>query len=222
MNKPIDGSISNFNYRSYKKLGYEEWQSVFNPGNFRYPEKKYLNKILEHDWSRFNQLDFSDQNIEWVLLMKNFDEILKENSKGEEMYFTNANNIIDSYSDRFSKLKISGGNKHIFYMYTFNQEKGWEAILWGLREVINKAYYISIKEKSTLSCDCDLALKHKKDPDIQNLKNIGWINDQYYFPELYICKECNFKWITYAIDDDLGGSAWEKYAPGDEALVTYY
>jgi hypothetical protein len=28
--------IANFNFHSYRKLGGDEWQSVFNPGNFRF------------------------------------------------------------------------------------------------------------------------------------------------------------------------------------------
>jgi len=35
-NKPLNDSIPNFNYQSYKKLGHPNWQSVFNPGNFQF------------------------------------------------------------------------------------------------------------------------------------------------------------------------------------------
>jgi len=184
--------------------------------------KNYLNKIMDYDWNKFNQLDFLGQLDELSLLHNNLDKIIKENSNDHEMYFKNANNVIDSYSNQLSKLKILGRSKHNFYIYTLNEEKGWEGILWQLKNVVDKAHYKALKKKSNLNCDCTIALKHNKDPEIQNLKNIGWINDQYYFPELYTCKECNFKWITYSIDDDLGGTAWEKYSPKDEALTVYY
>jgi len=51
INKPINDTIPNFNYRSYKKLGHENWQSVTNPGNFRYDntfdEAKFANWMIE-------------------------------------------------------------------------------------------------------------------------------------------------------------------------------
>lgn len=51
-NKAIENTIPNFNFRSYRKLGHEEWQSVFNPGNFRYKEKQ----------------DFSENDLaEWII-----------------------------------------------------------------------------------------------------------------------------------------------------------
>lgn len=40
LNAPIKGLIPNFNYRSYQKKGHADWQSVFNPGNFRYPQEQ--------------------------------------------------------------------------------------------------------------------------------------------------------------------------------------
>lgn len=53
LNKPINDSIPNFNFRSYKKFGHENWQSVFNPGNFRFENRKtfdeneYVNWMIE-------------------------------------------------------------------------------------------------------------------------------------------------------------------------------
>jgi ribosomal protein S8 len=38
LNKPINDTIPNFNYHSYNKRGFKEWQSLKNPGNFRYTE----------------------------------------------------------------------------------------------------------------------------------------------------------------------------------------
>jgi hypothetical protein len=45
--KPKNG-LANFDFHSYRKLGSDKWQSVFNPGNFRYhtahpeaPDKDY-------------------------------------------------------------------------------------------------------------------------------------------------------------------------------------
>lgn len=35
-NKPDQNNLPNFNVHAYKKLGHSEWQSVFNPGNFRF------------------------------------------------------------------------------------------------------------------------------------------------------------------------------------------
>lgn len=32
--------VANFNFHSYKKLGHDEWQSVFNPGNFRFSRSR--------------------------------------------------------------------------------------------------------------------------------------------------------------------------------------
>lgn len=50
VNKPINDSIPNFNFRSYKKLGHEDWQSTFNPGNFRYIEKKTFDESKFANW----------------------------------------------------------------------------------------------------------------------------------------------------------------------------
>lgn len=50
LNKPINDSIPNFNFRSYKKRGHEEWQSIFNPGNFRYMEKQTFNESEMTNW----------------------------------------------------------------------------------------------------------------------------------------------------------------------------
>lgn len=35
-NQPDHNKFPNFDFRSYKKLGHKEWQSVHNPGNFRF------------------------------------------------------------------------------------------------------------------------------------------------------------------------------------------
>jgi len=52
INKPIDSSIHNFNYHSYKKLGHKEWQSVFNPGNFRYAKSdSVFDEAAFIDWA---------------------------------------------------------------------------------------------------------------------------------------------------------------------------
>ncbi|KAB7531037.1 hypothetical protein F8C76_05940 [Flagellimonas olearia] len=50
INKPINDTIPNFNYCSYKKLGHEDWQSVFNPGNFRYRESNAFNESELANW----------------------------------------------------------------------------------------------------------------------------------------------------------------------------
>lgn len=50
LNKPINDTIPNFNYRSYKKLGHADWQSVFNPGNFRYKESNTYTKDQLTPW----------------------------------------------------------------------------------------------------------------------------------------------------------------------------
>ena len=53
LNAPIEGHIHKFNYRSYQKQGHADWQSVFNPGNFRYPQEqpfevdKFANWMVE-------------------------------------------------------------------------------------------------------------------------------------------------------------------------------
>lgn len=49
-NKPINDTIPNFNYRSYKKLEHEDWQAVFNPGNFRYIENNEFNESELANW----------------------------------------------------------------------------------------------------------------------------------------------------------------------------
>jgi hypothetical protein len=36
---PGKDQLYNFDFQSYKKLSRAEWQSVFNPGNFRFPNK---------------------------------------------------------------------------------------------------------------------------------------------------------------------------------------
>lgn len=35
-NPPGKNEVTNFNFHAYKKLGHDKWQSVFNPGNFRF------------------------------------------------------------------------------------------------------------------------------------------------------------------------------------------
>ena len=49
-NNPLNDSIPNFNYQSFKKLGYSEWQSVFNPGNFKYNGTAKPTEIELADW----------------------------------------------------------------------------------------------------------------------------------------------------------------------------
>ena len=49
-NKPINNTVPNFNFRSYKKRGYPEWQSIYNPGNFRYDQKKNYTETELSDW----------------------------------------------------------------------------------------------------------------------------------------------------------------------------
>ncbi len=49
-NKPINDTIPNFNYHSFKKLGHDDWQSVFNPGNFRHEEKSTFNETELANW----------------------------------------------------------------------------------------------------------------------------------------------------------------------------
>ena len=50
LNKPISDSIRNFNIRFYKKLGHEDWQSVANPGNFRYKNGDAFNEVAFSRW----------------------------------------------------------------------------------------------------------------------------------------------------------------------------
>ncbi len=49
-NKPLGDTIPNFNYKSYKKLGHPDWQSVFNPGNFRFYETETYSEEDIADW----------------------------------------------------------------------------------------------------------------------------------------------------------------------------
>jgi hypothetical protein len=54
LNNPVNDTIPNFNFRTYKKLGHNDWQSVSNPGNFRYTESNnptetdLANWMIEH------------------------------------------------------------------------------------------------------------------------------------------------------------------------------
>lgn len=49
-NKPLNDSIPNFNFQSYKKLGHPDWQSVFNPGNFQFNGTEKATEKELADW----------------------------------------------------------------------------------------------------------------------------------------------------------------------------
>jgi hypothetical protein len=50
LNNPVNDTIPNFNFHSYKKLGHDNWQSVFNPGNYRYTESNMPNETEFANW----------------------------------------------------------------------------------------------------------------------------------------------------------------------------
>jgi hypothetical protein len=50
LNNPVNDTIPNFNFHSYKKLGHDNWQSVFNPGNSRYTESNMPNETEFANW----------------------------------------------------------------------------------------------------------------------------------------------------------------------------
>ena len=58
LNKPINDTIPNFNFRGYKKRGDKDWQSSYNPGNFRYTKSNTL-----------NENDFASWMIRYIVLL---------------------------------------------------------------------------------------------------------------------------------------------------------
>ncbi|MGH1337545.1 MAG: hypothetical protein ACRBFS_15585 [Aureispira sp.] len=49
LKEPNEEGLHNFSYRSYKKQG-NDWQSVFNPGNFRYPKEQSFEETKFANW----------------------------------------------------------------------------------------------------------------------------------------------------------------------------
>tara|TARA_R110000764_G_scaffold69482_1_gene143792 strand:+ start:1210 stop:1779 length:570 start_codon:yes stop_codon:yes gene_type:complete len=49
-NKPINDTIPNFNYSTFKKLGHDDWQSVLNAGSFKYKGNKEYDESELANW----------------------------------------------------------------------------------------------------------------------------------------------------------------------------
>lgn len=47
---PSEEQSFDFHYQSYKKLGHQEWQSVFNPGFFSYPSEQPFEAEQVANW----------------------------------------------------------------------------------------------------------------------------------------------------------------------------
>ena len=65
--------------------------------------------------------------------------------------------------------------------------KGGGAIIWKLINSLKDLEYKEIKKSSNGTCDCTIALNFNKPPTTDTIKNIGWIDDKYFFPEVYDC-----------------------------------
>ncbi len=186
-----------------------------------YKLEKQLDILLHHDWETFNELDVMEQLDNVMPILNEFENIVKSYTPINDIFLEEVRSIINSREKQFEKLIIRGKAKHIFYSSIYDG-KGGLRILGNLSSRIHTIEYEEMRRKSLLKCNCELALKFHKDPEMSNLKNIAWINDQYYLPEVYSCEICSFKWISYTVDDDLGGIAWEKYSSDDDSYVVYY
>lgn len=178
-------------------------------------------KISKHDWATFNTLNMMDQLGNINPLFRAFEDIVKAHTPINDLFLKEVERVIDTHKENFKKLYIKGGAKFIFYS-SMDDGKGGIHILERLFIKLHDIHYEDQKKQSTLDCDCQLALKFKKEPEFSNLKNIAWINDRYYFPEVYVCQKCNFKWVSEIIDDDIGGSSWEQYSSENDSFIVYY
>ncbi|CAM1371633.1 hypothetical protein TOREUM_40546 [Tenacibaculum litoreum] len=176
----------------------------------------YLKKVIMYDWETFNNLDYLEQVREYKELIEHFRTIIKKN---KDLDTSNINNIIDSYQKVFSSLKIEGKSIHFFPPKSLNN--GGIFIISKLKHIIEEVNYERNKKSSSLQCECQLALKFNKTPNIKNLDKIGWVNDPYHYSEVFKCKNCGINWVTYINDDSLGYVTWEKLMSKDIKSIKY-
>ena len=175
--------------------------------------KEQLDTFLHYNWEQFNALNRKEQCEKWSILQTNFIDIVKAYSTNKEFDFEAIYSLIQSYHDIFNELPIKG--KIYVRVNSF--------LLSGqLITLVKELEYQSITKNSDLDCDCHVRNRLGKSPEPHMLSKIGIINDGYYMPKLYLCSKCNFKWISYVLDDSTGNTRYEKFDPSDEGFVEYH
>lgn len=174
--------------------------------------KKFLHEIPLLDWVSFNKLIIRDQGKRIHEIMERFKAIIVEIPTAD---FDAVSIILDSFTEPYEKLEIIGKSKHFFRGY-YNKSIGGLAFLASFKRNLKDLEYEREKKHSKDKCDCLIAEKFSKAPLYDHMKKIGWINDHYYFPDVYICKVCNTRWTSFVNDDDLGYTSWEKYSSQDD------
>ena len=162
----------------------------------------HLEKLLKHDWVTFNKLALKEQNQEWQQLKQNFERIISKEYSKDGFDYKKVYSLINTYDSKFSDLPIEGK------LYIQVNKR----LLCGqLIQLIQDLEYKQIIEIENPACECQILSRFRKQPNINNLTQIGIINDHYYMPKLYSCNKCNFKWVSYITEDSVGETIFEKH-----------
>lgn len=186
--------------------------------------EKFLDDLLNYNWNKFNDLDWCEQSSVFIKFIQEFKRIINQHKDyNKEILFQN----IMSYQEAFEKLTIKGKNKHLFPPICIDNNgkshfHNGAFIPSKLITVIKDIEYKDKRASLKSNCDCKLAFQYHKTPNQKDFEKIGWIHDGYYYPKVYKCSSCGFKWKSYVLDDDLGKTVWDKLTQKDTNGLVHY
>lgn len=154
-----------------------------------------------------------EQSTKWADFKTDFKTLVTELSKTETFDSEAICSTIIAYREKFAELPIKGK------LYVVVNKR----LLSGqLTSIIRDMEYEEAIKNAPSKCGCKTRERYGKSPKSEYLVELGIINDSYYMPKLYYCKNCEFKWTSYISDDSIGGTIFEKYNPEDESLIEYH
>ena len=154
-------------------------------------------KLLTYDWKKLDDFEgIIEQSDAYRKIISQFENYLFQESQNENYNSDKVYEILNLYSEKFQTIQYFGINKSLVNTNLLDSQ---------LKKIIRKNDFENYKNRTTIiGCDCSIRHKFNIEPNSEFLKRLGCNFDGYYTTYVYMCGNCDFKWMI--TPDDVNGT----------------